>query len=94
MLHRASEPLAALCLFATSMIGGALGALMALSTSPWYAAYTAMGLTPFGLNPAEDQQFAGLIMWVPGGLFHLGAALLFVGRWLSHRERHDAIIAE
>ena len=94
MLHRASEPLAALCLFATSMIGGALGALMALSTSSWYAAYTAMGLTPFGLSPAEDQQFAGLIMWVPGGLFHLGAALLFVGRWLSRRERRDAIVAE
>ena len=94
MLHRASEALAAMCLFATSMIGGALGALMALSNSPWYAEYAAMGLMPFGLTPAEDQQMAGLIMWVPGGLFHLAAALLFVGRWLSRRERQDAVVAD
>jgi cytochrome c oxidase assembly factor CtaG len=85
MLHRASATLAAICLFATSMIGGALGALMALSNSPWYAAYTAMGMTPFGLTPEQDQQLAGLIMWIPGGLFHLGAALLFLARWLSDK---------
>jgi putative membrane protein len=94
MLHRTSEALAAICLFATSMIGGALGALMALSTSPWYAAYTAMGMTPFGLSPEEDQQLAGLIMWSPGGLFHLGAALWFLGRWLSGKGRRDAYPAQ
>ena len=76
------------------MIGGALGALMALSTSPWYAAYAAMGMTPFGLSPAEDQQLAGLIMWIPGGLFHLGAALWFLGRWLSGKGGRNAYAAE
>jgi cytochrome c oxidase assembly factor CtaG len=85
---------AALCLFVTSMIGGALGALMALSDSPWYPAYGAMGLTAFGLSPTEDQQLAGLIMWVPGGLFHLAAALLFVARWLSRGERRDALATD
>jgi hypothetical protein len=94
MLNRSIETLAVLCRFATSMIGGALGALMALSMSPWYAAYGAMGMTPFGLTPAEDQQFAGLIMWIPGGLFHLGAALGFLGRWLTRKERRDAIVAD
>jgi putative membrane protein len=94
MLHRSTEALAALCLFATSMIGGALGALMALSQSPWYAAYASMGMTPFGLSPAEDQQFAGLIMWIPGGLFHLGAALVFLARWLSRGGRRDALVAD
>ena len=94
MLHRTSETLAAICLFATSMIGGALGALMALSTSPWYGAYAAMGMTPFGLTPEEDQQLAGLIMWIPGGLFHLAAALWFLAAWLSGRGRRDAIVAD
>jgi putative membrane protein len=94
MLHRTGEALAALCLFATSMIGGALGALMALSTSPWYSAYAAMGMTPFGLSPEEDQQLAGLIMWIPAGLFHLGAALWFLARWLSGKERRNAYAAE
>jgi cytochrome c oxidase assembly factor CtaG len=94
MLNRTSETLAAVCLFATSMIGGALGALMALSTSPWYAAYSAMGMTPFGLSPEEDQQLAGLIMWIPGGLFHLTAALWFLARWLSGKGGRDAYLAE
>jgi cytochrome c oxidase assembly factor CtaG len=94
MLHRANEALAAMCLFATSTIGGALGALMALSNSPWYSSYAAMGLTPFGLSPAEDQQFAGLIMWIPGGLFHLGAALWFLARWLSGKGGRDAFAAK
>jgi len=94
MLNRTTEALAALCLFVTSMIGGALGALMALSTSPWYAAYSAMGMTPSGLTPAEDQQLAGLIMWIPGGLFHLCAALVFLGRWLSRKEGRDAFAAD
>lgn len=94
MLHRASETLAAICLFATSMIGGALGALMALSASPWYSAYATMGMTPFGLSPAEDQQLAGLIMWIPGGLFHLAAALMFLARWLSPKDPSDALAAK
>jgi putative membrane protein len=72
----------AICLFVTSVVGAALGALMALDASPWYASYEALGMTPFGLTPAEDQQLAGVIMWVPGGLFHLTAALLFLGRGL------------
>ena len=78
---------AALCLFATSMLGGGLGALMALDSSPWYAGYAAMGTTPFGLSPAEDQQLAGLIMWIPGGLFHLAAALALLGLALGQPQK-------
>lgn len=69
---------AALCLFATSLVTGALGALMAFSASPWYARYVALGLAPFGLSPAEDQQLAGLLMWIPGGMVHAGVALAIV----------------
>jgi cytochrome c oxidase assembly factor CtaG len=87
MLHggpgREGRMIAALCLFVTSMVGGGLGALMALSNSPWYAPYAALGLTPEGLTPAEDQQLAGLIMWVPGGLYHLAASLWFLAKGLS-----------
>ena len=70
--------LAALCLFVTSLISGALGALMAFSQSPWYQGYARLGMAPFGLSPAEDQQLAGLIMWIPGGLVHAGAALVII----------------
>lgn len=67
--------LAAFCLLVTSFVTGALGALMAFSDSPWYAGYARLALAPFGMTPAEDQQVAGLVMWVPGGLVHLVAAL-------------------
>lgn len=73
------------CLFVTVMVGGALGALMALSSSPWYEGYRALGMTPFGLDPVQDQQLAGLLMWVPGGLVHLLAALALLLRWLRDR---------
>ncbi|QQV76697.1 cytochrome c oxidase assembly protein [Sphingomonas aliaeris] len=74
---------ATLCLIVTSIVSGALGALMAFATSPWYAGYARLGLSPYGLTPAEDQQIAGLLMWVPGGLVHAGAALLVLRRVLK-----------
>ena len=70
------------CLFFTATVSGALGALMAFSNSPWYAGYAASGLDAFGLTPAEDQQLAGVLMWVPGGLVHAGAGLVLLARRL------------
>jgi cytochrome c oxidase assembly factor CtaG len=82
MSRRTAPGVAALCLVVTSIVSGALGALMAFATSPWYVGYARLGMAPFGLSPAEDQQFAGLLMWVPGGLVHAGAALLVMRRLL------------
>jgi cytochrome c oxidase assembly factor CtaG len=84
MLHgRRSLGQAVACLFFTSVISGALGAFMALSQSPWYARYAQLGMTPYGLTPAQDQQLAGLLMWIPGGLIHAVAAIILLGRALS-----------
>lgn len=90
---RADYLTSAMCLFITSMVGGGLGALMAIGGNPWYEAYVRMGMTPFGLSPAEDQQLAGLIMWIPGGLFHAGAALVFLSRALDSAPKslHDGV---
>jgi putative membrane protein len=80
--QHAAAGVAALCLVATSIVSGALGALMAFATSPWYVGYARFGMTPLGLTPAEDQQLAGLLMWVPGGLVHAGAALVIMRKLL------------
>jgi cytochrome c oxidase assembly factor CtaG len=72
----------AVCLFATSLISGALGAVMAVSQSPWYGPYAALGMTPYGLSPAEDQQLAGVLMWAPGGVVHAAAALALLAPYL------------
>jgi cytochrome c oxidase assembly factor CtaG len=81
--RRGGYLLSAACLFLTSLVEGALGALMSLSSSPWYSAYAAMGLSGIGLDPTTDQQLAGLVMWIPGGLVHGTAALVLLYRWLS-----------
>jgi cytochrome c oxidase assembly factor CtaG len=38
------------------------------------------------LSAIEDQQLAGLVMWVPGGLVYLGVALALVAAWLHQAE--------
>jgi cytochrome c oxidase assembly factor CtaG len=59
---------------------------MSFSASPWYSDYAAMGMTGIGLDPVTDQQLAGLIMWIPGGLFHGIAALVMFYKWLKASE--------
>lgn len=55
---------------------GLLGALLVFAGDALYAPHA--GTTaPWGLSPLEDQQLAGLLMWVPGTLPYL--ALLLVG---------------
>ena len=92
MIHvqRGRYSLSAACLFATSLVGGLLGALMAFSSSPWYAGYAAMGMTGIGLDPVTDQQLAGLLMWIPGGMVHAAAALILLYRWLKSSEGRHA----
>jgi mxaJ protein len=69
-------------LFFTSVQSALLGALMAFAASPWYAQYAHMSMSgTAGLTPLEDQQIAGLIMWVPGGAVHAIAALIYLSRW-------------
>jgi cytochrome c oxidase assembly factor CtaG len=75
-------------LFFTSVHGALLGALMAFAESPWYAQYVLMGMSgTAGLSPLEDQQIAGLIMWVPGGAFHAIAALIYLSRWFRMADK-------
>jgi cytochrome c oxidase assembly factor CtaG len=64
---------------------------MSFSQSPWYADYAAMGMTGIGLDPVADQQLAGLVMWIPGGLVHGLAALAMFYKWLKESEESHAL---
>jgi putative membrane protein len=68
-------------LFFTMLHTSLLGALLALSPRVLYAAQTAHSLA-WGLTPLEDQQLAGIFMWVPAGTIYAGAALFFAARWI------------
>ena len=76
---------AILSLFTTAMYTGGLGALLTVSAVPWYRAYGAAAPL-WGLTPLEDQQLAGLIMWIPAGVSYLIGTLWLVMRWLRESE--------
>ncbi|MDB5961252.1 MAG: cytochrome oxidase assembly protein [Massilia sp.] len=71
-----------LYIFTTMAHTGALGALLTWSDLVWYPSYIGAG-EAYGLDALEDQQLGGLIMWVPGGLAYLFAALALAARWLG-----------
>lgn len=76
--------------FVTAAHSGLLGALIALSPSVIYPIYQQAG-APWGINPIEDQQLAGIIMWIPAGvLFTVVGVALFAG-WLGEAERRVAL---
>jgi putative membrane protein len=77
---------AVLCLFFTAIVTAGLGALLTVAPHPLYPVYSA-GVRGWGLTALEDQQLAGLIMWIPGGLTYLVAALALTKAWLTESER-------
>jgi putative membrane protein len=78
---------AVLYLFTTAVHTSVLGALLTFSRSVWYPVYDP---PPFGLTALEDQQLGGLIMWVPGGMVYVIAALSLFGIWLARSTRAAA----
>jgi putative membrane protein len=77
------QPIAAfVLLFTTALHAMVLGVFMALSPVIWYGIYRAR-TQPWGLTPLEDQQLAGLIMWMPACLIYPAAAAAIIGRWLN-----------
>ena len=79
---RVGMPAAVLYLFTTSVHTTVLGALLTFSSRAWYPLY-APATAAWGLTPLEDQQLAGLIMWVPANLSYLIAALAIASAWLK-----------
>ena len=80
-LLRRSPGAAAGGLVLTMLHTSLLGALLALAPRVLYPAQTAAARL-WGLSPLEDQQLAGLLMWVPAGTVYAGAALWFAARWI------------
>jgi putative membrane protein len=68
--------------FATLMHGGLLGGLITMAPRPLYGSY--MERTElWGLTALEDQQLAGLLMWVPMGVVYFGACLVLAARLVT-----------
>jgi cytochrome c oxidase assembly factor CtaG len=81
--RRERRGLGVLGVFVASLPATALGVLMTMASTSWYASY--------GTSAAavRNQQVAGAVMWGFGGLaLVVGAAALFAG-WLAAMDRDD-----
>lgn len=90
-LPRLPPPGQVLYLFLQSIPPTIIGALITFAATVLYPTYAAAPRL-FGLSPLEDQQLAGLIMWVPGALVYLLALSIVFIAWLEGEEagRHPA----
>jgi putative membrane protein len=86
----ATIPPALAAAFATLIHGGFLGALITFAPQALYGWYANRGAA-WGVDALSDQQLAGLVMWVPLGVFYLAACLALAGRLVGDDEPRAAI---
>jgi putative membrane protein len=85
-LGRAGLGAAVVYVFATAIESGALGALLVVSPRPWYASNGVAGAR-FDWTSLEDQQVAGLLMWVPASVVLTLAGLALLAAWMRESRR-------
>jgi putative membrane protein len=77
-----------IALVAVMMQMGLLGALLTFATRPLYADYV-LRAPQLGLDPLADQQWAGVLMWVPSCVPYLAGALVLLWRGFERLGRDD-----
>jgi putative membrane protein len=82
VLRRNGTGVAAWHVFATMVHTSALGALMTLAPRVLYRTDAAAAFA-WGMSPLEDQQLAGIVMWVPAGTIYAGIAMFLLAVWIS-----------
>ena len=75
--------------FTTAVHSSILGALLTVAPRLWYPIYEARTMQ-WNLDALEDQQLAGLLMWVPAGVIFLVLGLALFAAWLGEAERRVA----
>lgn len=86
LLRRGHPAVAAADLFITMTHTGILGALITFAPRVMYHLQTEQAPL-WGLTALEDQQLAGLLMWVPAGTVYAGAALALIAHWVRRSGR-------
>lgn len=68
-----------------------LGLMLVNAGTVIYPTYATIA-RDWGPDPVTDQQLAGFLMWVVGGLFFLGALLVVAAQWLAAEERRGELV--
>jgi putative membrane protein len=88
---RVGEGVGAIFLFTTSLHAMMLGVFMALAPAAWYPEYE-WPARLWGLTALEDQQRAGLIMWMPACMAYAVAAAALFAVWVGRRSDEPAYL--
>lgn len=75
--------------FTTALHSSILGALLTFAPRLWYPLYEARAAR-WSLDALQDQQLAGLLMWIPAGVIFLVLGLALFAAWLGQAERRVA----
>jgi cytochrome c oxidase assembly factor CtaG len=89
IIWKVGKGAAAWHLFVTMVHTSILGALITVAPRVVYVTQT-QAAPDWGLTPLEDQQLAGIVMWVPGGIIYAGVALAMLAAWISASGRGGA----
>lgn len=63
-----------------------LGSYLSFKHQALYHAYDEMGRL-WAISPALDENYGGLIMWIPGSMMFAVTAMLMIYRWAQQEER-------
>jgi cytochrome c oxidase assembly factor CtaG len=77
-------------IFLSMLVAEALGAILTLDGSVLYPFYNQTSPL-WGLSRLDDQQYAGLLMWVGGGLLYLVIIFAILVRSFGHEEYHASV---
>jgi cytochrome c oxidase assembly factor CtaG len=77
-------------IFLTSLVAEALGVILTLDGSLVYPFY-AHAEPLWGVSPLADQEYAGLLMWVGGGMLYLVIIFAIMVRTLGGDDYQAAV---
>ncbi|HET7676052.1 MAG TPA: cytochrome c oxidase assembly protein [Gammaproteobacteria bacterium] len=66
-----------------------IGAILTFAPHPLYAVHLHT-TARYGLTPLQDQELAGVIMWIPSNMIHLAAICTLFFGWMRDDERRAA----
>lgn len=64
-----------------------LGSYLSFKHQVLYHAYDEMGRL-WAINPAADENYGGLTMWIPGSMMFAATAMLMIYRWAQQEDRN------
>jgi putative membrane protein len=77
--------------FTTTVHTGLLGALITFARAPLYPTYSDVAAVHH-VDAINDQQIAGLLMWVPAGIVLTGTGLALFAAWLGEAQRRTRVL--